>query len=376
MSLDYASASTDDLVQKFADLEKQIDRMFPSGDEAADETKINALFDDLQAVITELLKRKPTDKLRGLFFHEDADVRNWAGIYLHRLNPEVAHAAATSAIYGLTTKEVLALCDRIRRGPPATPTLQQMTVPQLLARYVDACERCYGTTRFLDDEETGGPNVKDYSKTSGEIYRVAKELNARGQLAALVPLMDHPLVTVRQKAGMYCLDIASEKAAATLEAINPGKQRNDVQESSEAHTMLYLWRMGHFGAQSAASDDNLSDDRIIDWTAQYGIRKSRPHTAAAPPPLGPGNWIDAGIVVAVRIDERFVSIALSVATVSCVRGERLPPNKYFQRALTPRLRIHRLRRRNFGGWQLRYDVVGSGGHVALLDRDSADRIGK
>jgi hypothetical protein len=246
MSLDYASASTDDLVQKFADLEKQIDRMSPSGDEAADETKINALFDDLQAVITELLKRKPTDKLQGLFFHEDADVRNWAGIYLHRLNPEVASAATSSAIYGLTTKEVLALCDRIRRGPPATPTLQEMTVLQLLARYIDACERCYGTTRFLADEETGGPNVKDYSKASGEIHRVAKELNARGQLAALVPLMDHPLVTVRQKAGMHCLDIAGEKATATLEAINPGKQRNDVKESVEAHMMLYFWRKGDF----------------------------------------------------------------------------------------------------------------------------------
>jgi hypothetical protein len=246
MSFDYASSSTDDLVQKFVDITTQIIRMSPSGDEAVDETKIGDLFDDLQAVITELLKRKPTDKLQGLFFHEDADVRNWAGIYLHRVNPEVAHAAATSAIYGLTTQEVLALCDRIRRGPPATPTLQEMSVLQLLARYIDACERCYGTTRFLADKETGGPNVKDYSKASGEIYRVAKELNARGQLAALVPLMDHPVVTVRQKAGMHCLDIAGEKAAATLEAINPGKQRNDVQESSEAHTMLYLWRIGHF----------------------------------------------------------------------------------------------------------------------------------
>jgi hypothetical protein len=246
MSLDYASASTDDLVQKFVDLEKQIDHLSPSGDEAADETKIGALFDDLQAVITELLKRKSTDKLQRLFFHEDADVRNWAGIYLHRLNPEVASAATCSAIYGLTTKEVLALCDRIRRGPPATPTLQEMTVLQLLARYIDACERCYGTTRFLADEETGGPNVKDYSKASGEIHRVAKELNARGQLATLVPLMDHPLVTVRQKAGMHCLDIAGEKATATLEAINPGKQRNDVKESVEAHMMLYFWRKGDF----------------------------------------------------------------------------------------------------------------------------------
>jgi len=246
MSLDYTSSSTDDLAQKFADLERQIGHMSPSGDEAADETKIGALFDDLQAVITELLKRKPTDKLQELFFHEDADVRNWAGIYLHRVNPEVAHAAVTSAIYGFTTKEVLALCDRIRRGPPPTPTLQEMTVPQLLARYIDACERCYGATRFLDDEETGGPNVKGYNKASGEIYRVGKELNDRGQLAALVPLMDHPLITVRQKAGMHCLDIASGKAVATLEAVNANKERNDVKESGEAYLMLFFWRKGDF----------------------------------------------------------------------------------------------------------------------------------
>jgi hypothetical protein len=246
MSLDYAASSTDDLVKKFADLEKQIGRMSPSGDEAADETKVGDLFDDLQAVITELLKRKPTDKLQRLFFHEDAEVRNWAGIYLHRVNPEVAHAAVTSAIYGLTTKEVLALCDRIRRGPPATPTLQEMTVPRLLARYIDACERCYGTTRFLDDEETGGPNVKGYNKASGEIHRVAKELNTRGQLAALVPLMDHPLITVRQKASMHCLDIASEKAVAMLEAVNANKERNDVKESGEAYLILLFWRKGDF----------------------------------------------------------------------------------------------------------------------------------
>jgi hypothetical protein len=120
---------------------------------------------------------------------------------------------------GLSTQEVLAWRDRILRGAPKRPRLDEMTLPQLLDRFIDACERCYGSTCFLTDEQGGGSDMRAYDKASGESYAVARELNARGKLASLVPLLDHTLVTVREKAGMFCLDIAPDKAIATLEAV-------------------------------------------------------------------------------------------------------------------------------------------------------------
>jgi hypothetical protein len=236
MSPDYSQCSTDELLQKFVDLARCIGKRRPG-----DDFKPILAGPEFPGIVGELRKRNPADRIRELYYDDDPGVRQFAGAFLPRVDWDVAIAALQSVAYDLTTREVLAWRDRIRRGPPKRPTLQEMTVPQLVSRFVDACERCYGTRRFLADEKTGGPNVKGYNKCSSEISSAARELHARGQLSALVPLMDHPFITVRQKAGLFCLDIAGEKAVATLEAVSAS---NQLPESSIAGITLSRWRSG------------------------------------------------------------------------------------------------------------------------------------
>ena len=197
----------------------------------------------MQALGAELRNRKATADLRKLFEHPDPDVRGWAGTQFLSVDYDWASATMTGLARGLSTREVLAWRDGILREPPRRPTLNEMSVAQLVERFIDACERCYGSTRFLTDEQGGGKDMRAYNTVSGEPYAVAKELNARGKLDSLVPLLEHPLVTVREKAGIFCLNIATDKAIATLEAIGGADAR---QEAVEGSIMLNLWRMGKY----------------------------------------------------------------------------------------------------------------------------------
>lgn len=239
----YSKLTTDELLNKFAETAKRAGTIFTWDKAIVSNPQFKALAPELQALGAELRKRNPRKKLRGLFEHPDPHVRGWAGPQFLSVDPDWATATITGLFHNLTTREVLAWRNRILRGPPLRPSLQEMTVPQLLDRFVDACERCYGTTRFLTDEQGGGPSMKAYNKVSGEPHAVAKELKARGELKALVPFLDHPLVTVREKAGLYCLEIATEKAVRALGTINGVDSR---REAAEGSTVLNLWRMGKY----------------------------------------------------------------------------------------------------------------------------------
>jgi hypothetical protein len=120
-----------------------------------------------------------------------------------------------------------------------------MTVSQLVACFVDACERCYGATRFLTDAEGGGPSMKAHNRVAGDIYVAAKELNRRGELGALVPLIKHPLITVRQRAAAYSLPVATNIATAALEDVAATRQ---IPEFLKAKQTLDYWRNGQYCA--------------------------------------------------------------------------------------------------------------------------------
>jgi len=246
---DYARMTTDELLQSFVKTAKRAGSVFGPDKERLRQTAARKkLVATMQALGAELRARAPIDKLRDLFDDEDPDVRGWAGPQFLGTDPDWASAAITGLFHHLSAQEVLAWRERILRGAPKRPTLKEMTVVQLLQRFVDACERCYGSTRFLTDAQGGGPNRKAYNKVAGGPYAVAKELNARGELAALAPLLDHSLVTVRQKAARYCLPIATDKATAVLQAINT---KNASQESFEAWWTLHEWQRGKYALAPA-----------------------------------------------------------------------------------------------------------------------------
>jgi hypothetical protein len=246
---DYARMTTDELLRSFAETAKRAGSLFGPDKEKLRQTSARqALVATMQALGAELRSRAPIDKLHDLFDDEDPDVRGWAGPQFVGIDPDWGSATITGLFRRLSTREVLAWRERILRGAPKRPTLKQMSVAQLLERFVDACERCYGSTRFLTDEQGGGANRKAYNKVAGEPYAVAEELNARGELSALVPLLDHPHVTVRQKAARYCLPIATDKATAVLQAINT---KNASQESFEAYWTLSEWQKGKYALAPA-----------------------------------------------------------------------------------------------------------------------------
>ena len=240
---EYSKLSTDELLNKFVETAKRAGTIFTWDKAIVLNPQLKALTPELQALGAELRKRNPREKLRELFEHSDPNVRGWAGPQFLSVDPDWATATITGLLRNLTTREVLAWRDRVLHGAPRRPTLSEMTVPQLLGRFIDACERCYGSTRFLTDEQGGGLSMEAYNKVSGEPYAVAKELNARGELKSLVPLLDHPCVTVREKAGLFCLDIATAKAIAALESLDGTDSRHEAVEGS---TMLSVWRMGKY----------------------------------------------------------------------------------------------------------------------------------
>lgn len=206
--IDYSVLSTDELIQKFVENAKAAgcvygllslpNEKWGQALQRLQNTSNEAKVRDMQSLGAELRKRKPIAELRTLFDDRDADVRGWAGAQFLSIDPEWAAATMTGLAQNLSTQEVLGWRDRVLKDPPTRPTVGEMMVSQLVARFIENCGRCYGSTRFISEEEGGWPTMRAYNKISGEVCAVADELNRRGQLGALVPLLDHPLVTVRQ----------------------------------------------------------------------------------------------------------------------------------------------------------------------------------
>jgi hypothetical protein len=243
-TVDYTKISTDALIQRFIDDANRVGTIasLRRVKVALDGPELEQASANINAIAVELTHRKAVAEIRAqLFENPSPDVRGWAGMKWVNADPVWAMAAFTGVIEGMTTKEVLAWRDRVLRDPPKRPTLKEMTIPQLLERFIDGCERLYGSTRFLMDEDGNNVSMKAYNRVAGEPYGVAKELYSRGMLDALVPLLDHSFITVRQRAASYCLDVAEDKALAVLKSI-PNNWM--LQESNDAHTVLSLRESG------------------------------------------------------------------------------------------------------------------------------------
>src|SRR5581483_7307695 len=235
---DFSLLSIDELLQRFASTAEIVGNALSFDNEKIKKMlERKDLIQEMQALGAERRRRGSIDRLRELLQSANPHVRGWAGQQFISVDPEWSTAAIIGLFENLNTQEVLAWRERILRGAPPRPSLQEMTVAQLVERFVDACERCYGANRFLMDEQGGGLNRDMYNKASGEIYGIAKELDRRGKLSALVPLLNHPSAAVRSKAGMYCLDIAPQEAVATLEALGDAQRSDESVDAGMALTL-------------------------------------------------------------------------------------------------------------------------------------------
>ena len=125
-----------------------------------------------------------------MFDHENVDVRFHAAWSFLDVDPDWAIAAISAHWEDLSTKDVIALCARAKKRPPARPTLKEMSTDQLVARFEDAGIRRYAT-RFLGGEFEPF-DVKLSNRIVGEMREIADELKSRDALAELLPLLDHP----------------------------------------------------------------------------------------------------------------------------------------------------------------------------------------
>ena len=235
---DCESMSVDDLIDAYVRLGTSLgslwSRKFKPAEKTPEWLKTN---EELKAVEAELRARKPIEKLRPLFDHENVDVRFHAAWSFLEIDPDWAIAAISALGEDFSTKDVIALRARAKKRPPARPTLKEMSTDQLIARFEDAGIRKYAT-QFL-----GGQfepcDVKLRNRIIDEIRGVADELKSRDALPSLLPLLDHANITVRKSAAIYCLDVAPERALPALEAISAGR---DTSEAVSAWWAIERWR--------------------------------------------------------------------------------------------------------------------------------------
>jgi HEAT repeat protein len=234
----YDSMSVDDLIDAYVRLATSLGSLWSRQCKPAEKTPERVeMNEELRAIEAELRARKPIEKLRPLFDHENVDVRFNAAWSFLQVDPIWATATISAIGKDLATRDVIALGARAKERPPARPTLKEMSTEQLVARFEDAGVREYAT-QFL-----GGQfepyDVKLRNRIVDEIRGVADELKSRGALPNLLPLLDHANITVRNSAAIYCLDVAPERALPVLEAISAGR---DKTEAVSAWWALDRWR--------------------------------------------------------------------------------------------------------------------------------------
>ncbi len=233
----YALMSDDELIDEFVRLAKSVSSMWTYWFNRPEKTpERDEKFRELRAVSAELCARKPIERLRQLFDHENVDVRFRAVWAFLNVDPDWATATMSALGADLTTKDVIALRARAKKRPSARPALKDMSTEQLVSRFEDAGIRRYAT-RFLGGENESF-DVKLSNRIVGEMRDIVDELKSRDALAELLPMLDHPNIAVRNNAATFCLSIARERAIAALEAIEAS--RDSIEQSSAGTTLYFL----------------------------------------------------------------------------------------------------------------------------------------
>jgi hypothetical protein len=244
---DLAAMSDDALVEEFIRLGQSMPSVLAAESGAAQTPKRAALVADVAAVGAELRARKPLEKLRSLCDDENPAVRMFAGLQFFLVDAEWALAAISSVRANMRTRDLVALCARAKRSPPKRPTLEEMSVTQLAARFEDAGIRCYATHFMNNGQEAWDTETSNRIMT--EQGDTAEELTSRDSLDALLPLLDHANICVRNSAAACCLPIAPERAVRVLEAIKEGE---DSIERGNAASTLDRWRKKNAPPPTAA----------------------------------------------------------------------------------------------------------------------------
>jgi hypothetical protein len=229
--------SVDELIAEFVRLAQSLRSVWTFWAKIPEKTpERRAMDQELRAIAAELCARKPIEKIRPLFDHDNVDVRFYAAMRFLPVDPDWAIAAISAHTADLSTKDVIALRARAKKRPPARPTVTDMSMGQLVARFEDAGIRGYAT-RFLGGEFEPF-DVELYNRIVGETRNIVDELNARGSLNELLPLLDHSNISVRRTAATYAISVAPDRTLPVLEAVSASR---DSIEAARASATLDRW---------------------------------------------------------------------------------------------------------------------------------------
>ena len=233
----WTQMSVDELIAAFVRLAQALRSVWTFWAKIPENTpERQAMDQELRAIAAELCARKPIEKIRPLFDHESVDVRFYAAMRFLPVDPDWAIAAISAHTADLSTKDVIALRARAKKRPPACPAVKDMSTDQLVARFEDAGIRGYAT-RFLGGEFEPF-DVELYNRIVRETRKIVDELKARGSLNGLLPLLDHPNISVRRTAATYAISVAPDRTLPVLESISASR---DSIEAPRASATLDRW---------------------------------------------------------------------------------------------------------------------------------------
>ena len=237
------SSTTSALIARFCAGARRMGNPRPSflpWNREANTPEREAAVEDVHAVVRELRARGAVAEIRPLYESEDDLVRSRAATLFWPLDPKTAQAAFLGVRFGQSTREALRLIKLARGTPAAVPDLTGLSADELVTKFVDASIRLYAT-RFLDCIGDRG-DLEIRNRIVPHVWDPARELKSRGELARLVPLMDHANDRVRLNAAIASLDLEPQKAAAILEGFaKRGREEFDI---IDARHSLRMWREG------------------------------------------------------------------------------------------------------------------------------------
>jgi hypothetical protein len=229
--------SADELIAEFVRLAQALRSVWTFWAKIPESTpERQAMDQELRAIAAELCARKPIEKIRPLFDHESVDVRFYAAMRFLPVDPDWAIAAISAHTADLSTKDVIGLCARAKKRPPARPTVKEMSTDQLVARFEDAGIRRYAT-QFLGGEFEPF-DVELNNRIAKETGEIVDELRARDALGRLLLLLDHSNISVRRTAATYAIAVAPDRTLPVLESISASR---DSIEAPRASATLDRW---------------------------------------------------------------------------------------------------------------------------------------
>jgi hypothetical protein len=196
-----------------------------------------ALLARMNLVTDEMRRRTPADALGALMKDPDVDVRGLSAGRFSQIDKDLARAAYASLSERVSTQQAFEQIARARTPPPSRPTLTEMNVNDLLARFVDACNRQYWTRHTSSDGSAWDTEL--CNRITRELAAIKKEIAGRGALERLLPFLDASNITLRLSAAAGLLDLAPERALRVLQDISASKFQPD---SSDAFIALTVHR--------------------------------------------------------------------------------------------------------------------------------------